>query len=75
MVSKILSGYEEASWPKQLEISHVSQILTNDCQILVLSNSYLITTVTASALLFYAEFLDIGLIGTKLGPRYVLVNN
>ena len=30
---------------KKLEISHASQILTNDCQILVLSLSYLITTV------------------------------
>ena len=43
LLSKILSGYEEALWPKKLEISHASQILTNDCQILVLS--YLITTV------------------------------
>ena len=30
---------------KKLEISHASQILTNDRQILVLSLSYLITTV------------------------------
>ena len=30
---------------KKLEIIHASQILTNDRQILVLSNSYLITTV------------------------------
>ena len=27
MVSKILLGYEEALWPKKLEISHASQIL------------------------------------------------
>ena len=40
---KIILGYEESLWPKKLEIRHASQILTNDCQILVLS--YLITTV------------------------------
>ena len=34
LISKILLGYEEAIWPKILEIS---QILTNDFQILVLS--------------------------------------
>ena len=45
MVSKILLGYGEALWPKKLEISHASQILTNHLQILVLSSSYLITTV------------------------------
>jgi hypothetical protein len=33
MVSKILLGYEEALWPKTLEISHASQILTNQRQI------------------------------------------
>jgi len=37
MVSKILSGYEKALWPKHLEESHASQILKNNCQILVLS--------------------------------------
>ena len=37
LVSKILLGYEEALWAKKLVISHASQILTNDCQILVLS--------------------------------------
>jgi hypothetical protein len=37
LVSKILLNYEEALWPKQLEISHASQILTNDRQILILS--------------------------------------
>jgi hypothetical protein len=37
LLSKILLSYEEALWPKKLEISHASQILTNDCQILVLS--------------------------------------
>ena len=37
LVSKILLGYEKALWPKKLEISHASQILTNDRQILVLS--------------------------------------
>ena len=37
LVSKILSGYEEALWPKKMEISHASQILTNDFQILILS--------------------------------------
>ena len=46
MVSKVLTGYEEAFWPKKLEISHASQILTNNCQILVLSLSYLFTTVS-----------------------------
>ena len=30
-------GYEEALWPKILEISHASQILTHEPQILVLS--------------------------------------
>jgi len=38
LVSKILLSYkEEALWPKQLEISYASQILTNESQILVLS--------------------------------------
>ena len=37
LVSKILLGYEEALWPKKLEISHASQILTSKSQILVLS--------------------------------------
>ena len=37
LVSRVFSGYEEALWPKKSEISHASQILTNDCQILVLS--------------------------------------
>ena len=37
LVSKIFLGYEEALWPKQLEISHASQILTHEPQILVLS--------------------------------------
>jgi hypothetical protein len=44
LVSKILLGYEEALWPKQLEISHASQILTNYFKILFfskLSNYYL----------------------------------
>ena len=31
----VLLGYDGALWPKNLEISHASQILTkNDCQIL-----------------------------------------
>ena len=43
---KIPLGYEEALWPKKLEISHASQILTNDRQIWVLSYlPNLITTV------------------------------
>ena len=37
LVSKILLGCEEALWSKKLEISHASQILTSDSQILVLS--------------------------------------
>ena len=37
LVSKTRFGYEEALWPKKLEISKASQILTNDRQILVLS--------------------------------------
>ena len=37
LVSKILLGYEEALWPKKLEISHASKILINDGEILVLS--------------------------------------
>ena len=36
-ISKIIVGYEEALWSKKLEISLSSQILTNDRQILVLS--------------------------------------
>ena len=36
LVSKILFGYEEAFWSKRLEISHTSQISTNDRRILVL---------------------------------------
>jgi hypothetical protein len=37
LVAKILLGYGEAVWPKKLEISHASQILTNDRQMLALS--------------------------------------
>ena len=37
LVSDIILGYEKALWPKQLEISHASQILTHEPQILVLS--------------------------------------
>jgi hypothetical protein len=37
LVSEIVLGYEEALWPKKLEISHASQILTHKPQILVLS--------------------------------------
>jgi hypothetical protein len=37
LASKILLGYEEALWLKKLEVSHASQILINDRQILVLS--------------------------------------
>ena len=37
LVSKILLRYEEALRPRTLEISHVSQILTHEPQILVLS--------------------------------------
>ena len=37
LVPKIRLGNEEALWSKKLEISHARQILTNDCQILVLS--------------------------------------
>ena len=38
LVYRILLGYEEALWPKKLDISHAIQTLTNDCQILVLSH-------------------------------------
>ena len=34
LVSKTLLGYEEALWPKKLEINHASQILTNEPQIM-----------------------------------------
>ena len=44
LVPKILLGYEEALWPKKLEISHTSQILTHEPQLLFFL-SYLITTV------------------------------
>ena len=37
LVSKTLLGYEETLWSKKLEISHSSQVLTNDRQILILS--------------------------------------
>ena len=37
LVSKILLDCEEALWPKKFDISHASQILKNDCQILILS--------------------------------------
>ena len=37
MVPRILLGYKEALWPKKMEISHASQILTQEPQILVLS--------------------------------------
>ena len=33
LVYKVLLGYEEALWPKELKINHASQILKNDCQI------------------------------------------
>ena len=36
LVSKILLGYKEALWSKKFKVCHASQILTNDCQILVL---------------------------------------
>ena len=36
-LTRVLLGHKEALWPKKLEISHASQILTNDFQILVLS--------------------------------------
>ena len=39
LVSKILLGYEESLWPRKLEISNASQILTHEPQILVLSQS------------------------------------
>ena len=37
LVSKMRLGYEGAFWPKELKISHASQILTKDPQILFLS--------------------------------------
>ena len=37
LVFKIRLGYEDALLSKKLEISHASQILTNNCQILGLS--------------------------------------
>ena len=37
LVSKILLGYEEALWPKKLEIRRPRQILTHEPQISVLS--------------------------------------
>ena len=52
MVSKILLGYEEALWPKKLEISHASQFLTNERQIWFFL-SYLITTVAE-----YKKFIN-----------------
>jgi len=36
-MSKVLLGYEEAFWPKKLEISHASEIWTIEHQMLVLS--------------------------------------
>jgi hypothetical protein len=37
LVSKLFLGYKEALGLKKFVISHASQILTNDCQIFVLS--------------------------------------
>ena len=37
LVAKILINYDEALWPNKLEIRHACQILTNNRQILVLS--------------------------------------
>ena len=34
LVFRVLLGYDEALWPKKLVISHASQILTNNRQIL-----------------------------------------
>ena len=54
--SKIVLGYEEALWPKKLETSHGSLILTNNCQILNLSlfcNYYC----TLQNLLNFGDFL------------------
>ena len=52
MVSKILLGYKKALWLKKLQINHASQILTNNCQILVLSllSNYYCTYVSLPAL-------------------------
>ena len=36
LVSKTFLGYEEALWPKKLDVSHASQILINELQIFVL---------------------------------------
>ena len=61
-ISKILLGYEKALWPKKLEISHTSQILTNERQILVLfqlSNYYCNST---------SLIKTITLINFKIGP-------
>ena len=38
---KVLLG---DSWAKEFEISHASQILTNDCRILVLAANILVTS-------------------------------
>ena len=46
-------GYEEALWLKKLEISHASQILTNEHQILVYF--LVITTVSAVLKFIYSE--------------------
>ena len=45
-IFKILLGYDEALWLNKLETSYASQILTNDCQILVI---YIITTVLSTS--------------------------
>jgi hypothetical protein len=37
LVSRVILGYEEALGPKEMEISHASQILSFDGQILILS--------------------------------------
>jgi len=37
LVFRILLGYEEALQPKKLDVSHATQILTSNRQILVLS--------------------------------------
>ena len=44
----MLLGYEEALWPKELKISHASQILTNGS---IFFLSYLITIVAKGQLI------------------------
>ena len=71
---KYFQEYEEALWPKKLEISHACQILTNESIRIWFFLSYLITTVsfTSKAILLLRDQVGIdqcsGCLGSVSGP-------